>query len=83
VNLCDDTHHLNDIFKTGPRATNVVFAGDLVPTGTVLVTPALVFSMQSRKGYCVETMVVLTVAQACEIGLRRRGVDCKTGVQTV
>jgi len=39
VNLCDGTHHLNAIFKTGPRATNVVLAGDLVPAGTVSVTP--------------------------------------------
>ena len=41
VNICDDTHHLNAILKTGPRATNVVLAGDLVPAGTVLATPAL------------------------------------------
>jgi len=36
VNPCDYTHHLNTIFKTGPQATNVVLAGDLVPTGNVL-----------------------------------------------
>jgi len=41
VNLCDDTHHLNGIFKTGRRTTNVALAGDLVPAGTMLVTPAL------------------------------------------
>jgi len=41
VNLCDDTHHLNAIFKTGPPATNVLPAGDLMPAGTVLVTPTL------------------------------------------
>ena len=29
------------IFGTGPRATHVVLAGDRVPAGTVLVTPAL------------------------------------------
>ena len=29
------------MFKTGPRVTNVVFAGDPVPAGTVLVTPAI------------------------------------------
>ena len=34
----------------------------------------LVFSMQNRKVYCVKTMVVLTVAQACKIELRRRDV---------
>jgi len=41
MSTCDDTRHLNAIFKTGPRATNVVLAGDLVPAGAVLVTPAL------------------------------------------
>jgi len=41
VNVCDDTHHLIAIFKRGPRATNEVLAGDLVPAGTVLVTPVL------------------------------------------
>jgi len=41
VNLCDNTH-LNAIFKTGPRVTNVVLAGDLMPpAGTMLVTPEL------------------------------------------
>ena len=28
-------------FKTGPRVTNVVLAGDLVPASTVLVTPGI------------------------------------------
>jgi len=28
-------------FKTGPRVTNVVLAGDLVPVSTVLVTPGI------------------------------------------
>jgi len=41
VNLWDDTHHFNVIFKNGPRVTYVVLAGDLVPAGTVLVNPAL------------------------------------------
>jgi len=40
----DDTHHLNASFKTGPRATNVVLAGDPVLAGTVLVTPGLGYS---------------------------------------
>jgi len=35
------THHLNAIFKTGTRSTNVVLAGDLVLAGTMLVTLAL------------------------------------------
>ena len=39
VNLRDDTHHLNAIFKTAPRASNVVLAGDLVPLGNMLQTP--------------------------------------------
>jgi len=40
----DDTRHFNAIFKTGPRATNVVLAGDMVSAGTVLVTLALHYS---------------------------------------
>jgi len=41
ANLCDDTHHLNAVLKTGSGATNAVFAGDLVPAGTVLVNPGV------------------------------------------
>jgi len=33
---------LNIIFRTGPRATYRVLAGDLVPAGTTLVIPAVV-----------------------------------------
>jgi len=29
------------LFRTGPRATYVVLAGDLVPVGTRLVTPGV------------------------------------------
>jgi len=29
------------LFSTGPRATNVLLAGDLVPANTVLVTPTV------------------------------------------
>ena len=38
---CEDIDHANVIFKTVPRATYVVLAGDLVPAGTTLVTPWL------------------------------------------
>jgi len=36
---CEDIDHANVIFRTGPRATYMVLAGDLVPAGTTLVTP--------------------------------------------
>jgi len=36
---CEDTDHANVLFRTGPRATYVVLAGDLVPAGPALVTP--------------------------------------------
>jgi len=35
-------YHANVIFRTGPWATYMVLAGDLVPAGATLVTPALV-----------------------------------------
>jgi len=41
--ICDDTHHPNAIFKTGPQVTNVMLAGDPMPPGTVLVNPGLVY----------------------------------------
>ena len=41
VNQSEDIDHANVIFRTGPRVTYVVLAGDLVPAGTMLVTPAL------------------------------------------
>jgi len=43
VNLCDNTHHLNPIFITGPQETTVVLEGDMVPAGTMLVTPVLAY----------------------------------------
>jgi len=41
IHLCEATEHVNAVFRIGPRATHVVLAGDLVPAGTMLVTPAL------------------------------------------
>ena len=39
----EDIDHANVIFITGPRATYMVLAGDLVPQGTTLVTPPVKF----------------------------------------
>ena len=41
IHLCADTDHVNVTFKTGPRATQVVVAGDSMPVGTTLMTPGL------------------------------------------
>ena len=49
--LCEDIDHANAIFRTGSRTTHVVRAGDLVPTGTMLVTPGLQ-STQNNSGMC-------------------------------
>jgi len=38
IHQCEDT---DAIVRTGPRATYVVRAGDLVPEGTMLMTPGL------------------------------------------
>jgi len=35
------TDHVYAIVSTSPRTTHVIHAGDLVPAGTVLVTPDL------------------------------------------
>ena len=35
IHLCEDIDHVNAIFRTGPRATHVVFSGDLVPPAHV------------------------------------------------
>jgi len=37
----DKTDHVHVIFRTSPRATHMFRAGDLVPAGTMLVTPGL------------------------------------------
>ena len=37
----EDIDHANVIFRAGPRATCVILAGNSVPAGTTLVTPAL------------------------------------------
>jgi len=39
--LGEDIDHADVIFRTAPRATYMFFAGDLVPAGTMLVTPDL------------------------------------------
>jgi len=39
IHLYEDIDYVNAIFRTGPRATHVVLAGDLVPASIMLVTP--------------------------------------------
>jgi len=39
----EDIDHANVIFRTGPQATYMVLAGNLVPARTTLVTPAVKF----------------------------------------
>jgi len=39
----EDIDHANVIFRTGPRATYMVLADDLVPVGTTLAKPAVKF----------------------------------------
>lgn len=39
INLCENTDDVNIVFRTGPQATHLVCAGNLVPAGTMLVTP--------------------------------------------
>jgi len=41
IHQCQDTKHVYAIVRTSPRATHVVRVGDLVPAGTMLVTPVL------------------------------------------
>jgi len=38
---CEDTDHVYAAVRTGPWATHMVRTGDLVPAGTMLVTPGL------------------------------------------
>lgn len=33
IHLCENADHVNATFRTGPRATHMVIAGDLVPAG--------------------------------------------------
>jgi len=39
IHPCQDIEHVYAIVRTGPRATHVLRAGDLVPAGTMLVMP--------------------------------------------
>jgi len=41
IHQCEDTDYVYVIVRTSPRATNEVRSGDLVLTGTMLVTPDL------------------------------------------
>jgi len=47
--------YTNAIFKTGPRASNVVLAGDLVPDGSVLVTPDVGYTYTTAKTWMGST----------------------------
>jgi len=38
---CEDTDHVYAVVRTGPWATYMVRTDDLVPAGTMLVTPRL------------------------------------------
>ena len=35
IHLSEVTEHVNPAFSTGPRVTNMVLSGDLVPAGTM------------------------------------------------
>ena len=50
IHQSGDTDHVYAIVRTGPRATNVVRAGDLVPAGTMLVTPRYALSQWAMTG---------------------------------
>lgn len=39
IHLCEDPGRVNAIFRKGPRTTHGVRAGNMVPMGTMLVTP--------------------------------------------
>jgi len=41
IHQCENTDHVYAIVSTGLWATHVVHAGDLAPTGTMLVIPAV------------------------------------------
>jgi len=45
IHQCQNTDHVYAIVRTSLQVTHMVRAGDLVPAGTVLVTPALAGSM--------------------------------------
>jgi len=42
---CQDIEHVYAMVRTSPRTTNVVRAGDQVPAGTMLVTPAIYWQL--------------------------------------
>jgi len=37
TDLYEGTCHITAIYRTGPRVTHMVHAGDLIPAGTILV----------------------------------------------
>jgi len=59
--------HADVIFRTGPRATYLVLAGDLVPAGTTLVTPEIIVQLPlwchcslENVGFCNSGQVIFT-----------------------
>jgi len=49
IHQCEDTNHIYAVVRTNPRSTHVVHAGDLVPAGTMLVTPDIVILSFERR----------------------------------
>jgi len=41
IHLCEDSDHVNAMFSTDTQLTHMVFTVDLVPVGTIFVTPGL------------------------------------------
>jgi len=49
VNQCENIDHVYVIFRTSPRATHMVRAGDLVSAGNMLVTTPVTRGSQGGK----------------------------------
>jgi len=45
IRKCENIDHANVVFRTGPRATDLVLAGNLVPADTMLVTTGFGFGV--------------------------------------
>ena len=85
----EDIDHANVIFRTGPRATYMVLAGDLAPAGTTLVTPDLhftgaggiVFAECSRIVLVSDIPLSMSLSRLFAAVVRKDGPLCWLGLQ--
>jgi len=63
IRKCEGIDHADVIFRTCPRATYIILAGDLVPAGTTLMTRVLHILVKGSTRVCELLVYHLTYSR--------------------